>query len=292
MSFIVGDPWIQSLRAGCFGDFLDFKSLMNWRNASTQTYDFRSAMLNVALREIPRTLFEKITTKNVRRLTFSGNDYNVSKHPEFAADLPICANYQFDILCLRFHYPKPQKLPSCCKTLEVDFLPATSATDLQQLCNMNPQITTLSFLDIVSDMAELEFEHIQQLNVIGCEYRGFFPQVTDLHVGGSFDSNDFISFLHYRFPCLKSIHINLSIYFDIEMWPTFSPEVHVYVSLEFDSDWNHPDSQHCIKQFLNIAKPQHPHVWFRYGKLEGNNWSKYHKYDNIRKTLLEYKVVA
>ncbi len=285
MSFTVGAPWIQSLRAGYLGNFVDFKSLMNWRNASTETYNFQSATLSIAVNTIPTCLFRKIACKKLQRLTYGSFKHSGSNKACFS----LTAEYEFNTLTLNSFCPEVIKLPNSCTTLEIDFLSHTFFGRTNQLCNMNPKITTLTILaclEIFSDTNRMEFLHIRNLHLIDCGYCGFFPQVRNVHIGLPYGSDAFVYFDMDYFPCLECIYVHVPVVADISRWPVLSTKISVFVSIELTDDWSIFQPDFCL------PCPYHEKTWFRWGHAKGNMWSAYCKYDEIPKSVLQYKCLS
>ncbi len=255
---------------------------MNWRNASTETYNFQSATLSVALGAIPTRLFKKITSKKLHRLTYGpfNRNYNF-----YDAPFSLTAEYEFNTLTLCMLYPEPIKLPASCTALEVaSFFSGRSFHRILQLCNMNPQILTLSFREPILEINTGIFQEIRNLYMIGCRHAGFFPLVTNLHIELCSDSS-FAHFDRYSFPCLRFIYLHVPVVAYMHSWPFLSPVISLFVSIELTDEWP-VIIDDCV------PRPHHASVWFRWGHAKENTWSAYCKYDEIPKSVLQCKCLS
>ncbi len=243
--YLLGSSIIQSLRTGSLGDFMDFRSLLHWREFCRETTNFQSVTHGQALGWISAKLFCNITPTNLPCLTVGGHvDLKLNLT---VADESVCNKFKFRKFVILPFGITVKKLPDCCTCVCFDgqfFLPNNTSNKLQDMCNMNPQVTTLQVLSVLPRIdAQLTFANICTLFLGYCDAPANFPCVEQIYFGPKFFEtceggemhlrSTIQQFTKMKFPALKEIYMYLSPGCSTKGWPlTLPTDVRIYIHIQ------------------------------------------------------------
>ncbi len=287
---------LSVLKALQFGDFLEFRRLLCWRGVCKYTRTFKSATHGKSIGEIPVNLFVAITAKKFQCLCYLNvSDYAPFPSSTHEAQSFICNQYTFEKLRILRSVIFPQKLPDSCKHLEIQSVHPQSVKKIEQLCSMNPKLQVLSLFGLWKEDTDVfQFPFIQTLYMNDCRCcLGSFPKLEEIHITGYFYAPFHFSELRKNmYPNVKAIHVELSPDNDIHFWPTFDPEVQIYISLR------QAHGEFCAIfgfRVIRVTKPTLSNVWFRWESLDESLdesvWSRFCKFDDVPRDVLSKRMI-